>query len=94
MSKERNIIIYDKAYEYLNNEIKPPEVELTKYFLCDEWKTLEDVYIRFIASAQNYQMMPNVIKFYKREQEIKGILQDCLLSQLYTTKKNVTILST
>lgn len=36
MSKERNIIIYDKAYEYLNNEIKPPEVELTKYFLCDE----------------------------------------------------------
>ena len=34
------------------------------------------MYERFIGSAQNYQMMPNVIKFYERKQEIKKILHD------------------
>ena len=62
MSKEQNIKVYNRAYEYLLS-IKPEGVELDNYFYGDSknFKSLKDIYIQFITSAQNYQRMPKVI---------------------------------
>lgn len=75
MTKERNIRIYQAAYGYLK-QIKPEGVRLKDYFYGDnrDYSSLQEVYIRFIDSAQNYQRMPNVIAFNKREAEISEIL--------------------
>ncbi len=76
IKKERNRRLYKTAYDYLIN-IKPQDIELKKYFKGDnrDYKTLTDVYIQFIHSAQNYQAMPNVIKFNERKEQISSILQ-------------------
>ena len=75
LSKERNIQIYQAAYQFLE-QLKPDSVNLENYFYGDnrDFQSLEEVYIRFIVSAQNYQRMPNVIAFDKREPEISEIL--------------------
>lgn len=75
MPRETNIRVYQAAYQYLE-KIKPVSVQLEKYFYGDnkDYQTLEEVFIRFIRSAQNYQRMPNVIAFDKRETEISEIL--------------------
>ena len=39
-----------------------------------DFATLQDVYEQIIHSAQNYQRMPNVIKFKERQDKIKDIL--------------------
>ena len=77
MQKERNIRIYQAAYQYLTR-IKPEGVRLEEYFYGDnrDYQSLKEVFIRFIMSAQNYQRMPNVIAFDKRETEIAEILWD------------------
>ena len=77
MSKERNIKIYSTAFGYLQ-KIKPKEVQIEKYFLEKKrnFKSLIDVYVHFIGSAQNYQAMPNIIGFYKRQNEFSSILFD------------------
>ncbi len=77
MSKERNIKTFNTAYNYLQ-EVKPAGVQLERYFYGDsrDFKTLTDVYIRFIKSAQNYQAMPNIINFSEREEDLAGILYD------------------
>lgn len=36
--------------------------------------SLKDIFIRLIASAQNYQRMPNVIKFWERSEEVGELL--------------------
>ncbi len=79
-SKERNIAIFEFAQKYLNS-ILPQGMtpsDLDKYYLGDrkEVTTLREVYIEFLASAQEYQRMPNVIQFRKRQKEIGEILQD------------------
>ena len=80
MSKETSICLYETAYKFLDDIVKRDEslhgIDLEAYFQVKNAKTLADVYERFIGSAQNYQMMPNVIKFYERKQEIKKILHD------------------
>lgn len=80
MSKESNIFLYETAYKFLDDIVKRDEslhgIDLEAYFQVKKAETLADVYERFIGSAQNYQMMPNVIKFYDRKQEIKKILHD------------------
>ncbi len=80
MSKENNICLFEKAYDFLKDIIKKDprlnNIDLEAYFQVKEAESLEDVYERFIGSAQNYQMMPNVIKFYDRKQEIKKMLHD------------------
>lgn len=75
MINEKNITIYQAAFKYLQ-QIKPEGVCLEKYFYGDnrDYKSLEEVFRRFILSAQNYQRMPNVITFEKRESEISKIL--------------------
>ena len=76
MEREANIRIYQSAYQYLE-QIKPEGIILEDYFYGDDrdYHSLEEVFIRFIMSAQNYQRMPNVIAFDKRKKEIEEILQ-------------------
>jgi hypothetical protein len=64
---------------YMIHEIKPEQItnnELNKYFVGDhkDFSTLEDVFELIIYSAQNYQRMPNVIKYQERRERIKNIL--------------------
>ncbi|WP_026658195.1 hypothetical protein [Butyrivibrio sp. AC2005] len=69
------IDVYKKAEEYLLT-ITPAGVDLEKYYIGDnkDYKTLDDIFVRFIHSAQNYQSMPNVIAFKKRKEEVGKIL--------------------
>lgn len=75
-----NKAIYDHAYDYLNS-LLPSDYDrqnLDSYFYGESRNvsTLTDVYIRFLESAQNYQRMPNVIKFGWRKDLIKAFLYD------------------
>lgn len=72
-----NRIVYQCAIDFLN-DIKPEGVNLENYYISN-WKeitSLKDVFVQFIASAQNYQRMPNVIKFNERKPEIAEYLHD------------------
>ncbi len=74
--KYKNQFVYKIAQEYLLT-IKPSDItDLNKYFIGDrrDFETLQDVYEQIIHSAQNYQRMPNVIKFKERQDEIKAVL--------------------
>lgn len=77
---ERELILYKTAYSYLVEllPVEMRETDLEKYFKGDDrdFHSLQDVYIRIIASAQNYQQMPNAIKFYERKQQIGEMLYD------------------
>ncbi len=75
MSKDLNIKVYNAAYEYLLS-IKPDDVDLDKYFYGDSknFKSLKDIYVQFITSAQNYQSMPKVIKYSQRKSDVSEIL--------------------
>lgn len=78
--------LYKVAQEYIK-EIMPVELnesELGKYFIGDNigFSTLEDIYERIIESAQNYQRMPNVIKYNTRRTEIKRVLYDYNLNKI------------
>lgn len=69
---------YKKSYEYLL-KILPKgitENDLEKYFIVDSIKvsSLEGIFERFIESAQNYQGMPNFIKFSENKNKIKKLL--------------------
>ena len=74
--QQRNIRIYHATYDYLK-EITPKEIALEDYFKVDRSysKSLTEVFRGFIVSAQNYQQMPNVIKFFEREPQIADILE-------------------
>ena len=43
------------------------------------FNSLDDIYEQLIYSAQNYQRMPNVIKYDQRREKIKKILMNYLL---------------
>lgn len=78
--KRKNQIVYRIAYRYLH-KVKPEQItsdEIQKYFIGDrrDFSTLEDVFEQMIHSTQNYQRMPNVIKYQERRERIKGILYD------------------
>lgn len=78
--KAKNQKVYRIASRYLH-EIKPKQMtddELNKYFVGDrkDFNTLEDVFEQIIHSAQNYQRMPNVIKYQERRERIKNCLYD------------------
>ena len=64
-------MIYNAARDYLDS-IKPKGVDLEEYYRGDrrDYSSLTDVFIQLIASAQNYQRMPNVIKFNERRDRI------------------------
>lgn len=73
-------IIYEKSYKYLEDN-SPDEIdscELEKYFVANnnDFSSLEDIFVRFVTSTQNYQGMPNSIKLDERKDEIKVILHN------------------
>lgn len=96
-TEEKNKKIYIAAYEFLKN-MTPEGVELEKYFLGDSrnYKSLTDIYVQIIHSAQNYQSMPNVINFAKRKDKIEEILygfdysrvQELSVEELYQRFRN------
>lgn len=67
--------IYSCSYKYLR-EISPIS-DLSKYFVGDNSnpQDLKDVFRELIRTAQDYQSMPNVIKFVSRESTIKNMLR-------------------
>ena len=73
--KARYTNLYKYGEAYLKN-MTPSGVDLEKYYLGDQrdYKSLDDIFIQFIHSAQNYQSMPNVIAFDKRKAEIGDLL--------------------
>ena len=88
-TKEKNAMIYHSAYQYLI-EILPcslSENDLEKYFWGDkkDFSSLKDVFEQMIHSAQNYQRMPNVIKFQERREKIKNILFDFDVKKIVET---------
>lgn len=96
-TEEKNKKIYIAAYEFLK-DMTPEGVELEKYFLGDSrnYKSLRDIYVQIIHSAQNYQSMPNVLNFAKRKDKIEEILygfdysrvQELSVEELYQRFRN------
>ena len=96
--KERNIIIYKIAYEYLVSILPEGvcESDLDGYFFVSKCGTLEKVFERFIQSAQNANRMPNTIKYEERKQEVEGLLfgfdyskvKDLSVDELYNSFRN------
>lgn len=90
LTPEENRLIYKSAYQYLIS-ILPESINegsLNKYFECESrnFKSLEEVFERFIVSAQNYQAMPNIINFETRKKRIKKILFDYNLRKIASLK--------
>ena len=73
--RDRYIKVYTEGVAFLE-KMTPEGIDLEKYYVGDEraYKSLDDIFIRFIYSAQNYQRMPNVIAFKKRKEEVREIL--------------------
>ncbi len=67
------------SYKYLLS-IKPESIKekqlKSEYFVWDvrDVSSLKDIFCRLVGSAQNTQMMPNVIKFYKNKERFSEIL--------------------
>ena len=79
-SKEKNIAVYQSALSFLS-EIIPDGMtkqDLEKYYVGNKfnYSSLADIFEQLIASAQNYQGMPNFIKYFERRDRIKAILAD------------------
>lgn len=76
--KQKMLNTYQLAYSYLVDMLPEEltETELQKYFIGDrrDFASVQDIYEQFIHSAQNYQRMPNVIKYNQRREQIKDIL--------------------
>jgi hypothetical protein len=70
--------IYRYSYEYLLSILPKglPESRLQIFFQGDSsgFTSVEDIYDRFIHSAQNYNMKSNVINYSDRKNRIKEIL--------------------
>lgn len=84
--KQKMQMVYSEAQKYLLSML--PETmqptDLDKYFIGDrrDFASLQDIYEQFIYSAQNYQRMPNVIKYDERREDIKNILLDFDVQQI------------
>ena len=74
-NKEKNQVVYRLALNYLL-DILPNQLDSDdsqKYFIGDrrDFSSLADVFEQLIQSAQNYQRMPNVIKFTERKERLR-----------------------
>ena len=85
-TREKNLAVYQCALKYLHSLLPKgmKEADLDKYYNGDsrDFETLTDVFEQFIQSAQNYQGMPNFIKYSERRIEIKDILLDFDIAQI------------
>ncbi|SEQ85094.1 hypothetical protein SAMN02910369_02540 [Lachnospiraceae bacterium NE2001] len=74
-TKEKNKLIYEVACEYLLSIVPESIEDIEKYLQNNnELVSLNQVYEILIQSAQEYQSLPNVIKFIERKEQIKEIL--------------------
>lgn len=84
--KQKMMNTYQFAYSYLVNmlPVEMTEADLDKYFIGDrrDFVSVQDIYEQLIYSAQNYQRMPNVIKYDQRREKIKKILFDFDVRQI------------
>ena len=78
--KQKMQRVYVEAQKYLFSMLPASmqPTDLDKYFIGDrrDFDSMQDVYEQFIYSAQNYQRMPNVIKYDERREHIKSVLQE------------------
>ena len=84
--KQKMMNTYQFAYSYLVNmlPVEMTDADLDKYFIGDrrDFASVQDIYEQLIYSAQNYQRMPNVIKYDQRREKIKKILFDFDVRQI------------
>lgn len=77
---------YDMAYSYLVQHLPDgmTEKKLNKYFVSENanYNSVQELFERFITSAQNYQGMPNAIKFESRKAIVKKILYGYNLDEI------------
>ncbi len=91
LKKEICEIIYKNAYDILLNEIGKHDLEL--HLENDsKFNDINTITYRLISSAQNRQMMPNVIKFHKNEEAMKNILFNFSHNNILNTYKNSELL--
>ena len=88
MQVSKNIQIYNAALRFLIN-MKPAGVDLERYFYGDhkDYQSMKEVFCQFIKTAQNYQRMPNVIAYERREAEIAKILYDYDIPRIAAMKE-------
>ncbi|NCD05853.1 MAG: hypothetical protein EOL97_07015 [Spirochaetia bacterium] len=77
---DKHKLFYNYSLKYLY-DILPKDMkreDLEKYFVGDkkDFHCLDDIFEQLIKSAQNYQRMPNVIKFEKKRDFFKKLLFD------------------
>ncbi len=76
----QNIELYSKAYSFLVEHLPEgiTEENLQRYFVAkfEKPESLKTVFFELIHAAQNYQFMPNVIKFMERRSIVESILHD------------------
>lgn len=75
MNKKLNVKFYQFAKQFLIEHL-PQGIELDSYYKIHKAQSLKEIFIIFIASAQQYQHMTNVIQFVNRYDELKAILYD------------------
>lgn len=77
-TKDKSIDLYKKAYGFLLTCMPEgfTEGDLQEYFVPDyhERSSISEIFEKFVQAGQNYQRMPNVIKFSDRRDAISGIL--------------------
>lgn len=72
-----NIIFYKMVQEFFDYIIKKNNINLDKsYYHPQKVNTLEEVFEWIVVIAQNYQSLPNVIKYHQRRDAIKKILNN------------------
>ncbi len=78
--KLRSVSLYAFAEQFLKDHLPEgiDEKKLEKYYVSPghNLDSLNSVFELFVKTAQNYQRMPNVIKFDERRDEIARILHD------------------
>ncbi len=80
--KQRNKLIYKSALIYLKSMIPDGNASVESMDIPEKPKSIEDVYKQLLQSAQNYQGMPNVIAYRKREKSLRRILFDYDLEKI------------
>ena len=85
-TSEKNTAIYQCALKYLHSllPVGITMAALEKYYIGErgDFVALTDIYEQFIQSAQNYQGMPNFIKYSERREKIRKILFDFDITQI------------
>lgn len=78
-TKDKYKKIYQLSKDFLLNNLPNgiTEKELNSYLIYNKsFNSLNDIFIRMLVSLQNYQSMPNIIKFEKNFDVFKTILFD------------------